>query len=73
MNIVKINDLLGQVRVKLESLDPNVTEEGLQHMSSVDPKSIPTANSRVKDLIGKLTSGRSKANEVRATGSKKQK
>jgi hypothetical protein len=73
LNITKINDLLGQVRVKLESLDPNVQDENIKVATSADPKALPTAHKRTADLLSKLTKGRSKANQVRAYGTKPQK
>ena len=71
MNISKVNDLLGQVRVKLESLDCGATEEGIQEMPVGGGKSISAANGRLNHLMGKLTANRGKANKVVSTGSKK--
>jgi hypothetical protein len=71
MNISKVNDLLGQVRVRLESLDPNNQEENIHQMTSADPKSIGAANSKLTHLMAKLTAGRSKSTKVRATGTSK--
>lgn len=71
MNVSKINGLLGQVRIRLESLDPNAAEEGIEHMSPGSSKSIKGANDRVGFLMSKLTTGRNKANKVRATGTSK--
>jgi hypothetical protein len=68
MDISKVNDLLGQVRVRLESLDPNNTDENIQTMNSVDPKSLSTANSKLANLISKLSPG---GRKPRATGSGK--
>lgn len=71
MDISKVNGLLGQVRVRLESLDPSNTDEQIQTMNSVDPKSLGAANSKLTSLMAKLTAGRSKATKVRATGTSK--
>lgn len=59
MNITKINDLLGQVRVKLESLDPDSQEEGLQTMNgnASHGKAVSMANARVAHLVAKAQAG----------------
>lgn len=68
MNISRVNDLLGQVRMRLESLDAESMDEGIQQMDADDPRSVPSANKRVAHLMSKLTTGRSKSNRVVATG-----
>jgi len=73
MDISRVNDLLGQVRVKLESLDPANTEEGIETMSPASGGSVSAANGRLAHLMAKLTTGRSDKNKVRATGSSKRK
>lgn len=68
MDISKVNDLLGQVRVRLESLDPNNTDEQIQTMTSADPKSLSTANGKLANLIAKLSPG---GRKPKATGTRK--
>lgn len=59
MNITKINDLLGQVRVKLESLDPAAQEEGMQTINgnASHGKAVSMANARVANLVAKAQKG----------------
>lgn len=69
MDISRVNDLLGQVRIKLESLDP--ANEGIETMSAANGSSVSAANGRLAHLMAKLTTGRSDKNKVRATGTSK--
>ena len=73
MNITKINDLLGQVRVKLESLDPNAQEEGMQTINgnASHGKAVSMANARVANLVSKAQAGNKY--HPKATGTKKRK
>jgi hypothetical protein len=73
MDISRVNDLLGQVRLKLESLDPANTEEGIETMSPSSGGSVSTANAKLAHLMAKLTTGRSDKNKVKATGASKRK
>jgi hypothetical protein len=73
MDISRVNDLLGQVRIKLESLDPENTEEGIETMSPASGGSVSAANGRLAHLMAKLTTGRSDKNKVKATGAGKRK
>lgn len=59
MNIQKINDLLGQVRVKLESLDPQAQDEALVTINgnASHGKAVAMANSRVANLVSKAQAG----------------
>lgn len=59
MNITKINDLLGQVRIKLESLDPNSQEEALVTINgnAGHGKAVSQANKRVAHLVSKAQAG----------------
>ena len=68
MDISKVNDLLGQVRVKLESLDPN--NEGIEVISNTSGGSVATANGKMANLIAKLAPGDRKP---KATGTSKRK
>ena len=69
MNISKVNGLLEQIRVRLDSS----TDEGIQQMTAADGKSIGAANKKLTGLMAKLTTGRSKSNKVHATGTSKRK
>lgn len=68
MDISKVNDLLGQVRVKLESLDPN--NEGIEVIGNKSGGSVSTANGKMANLIAKLAPGDRKP---KATGTSKRK
>lgn len=68
MDISKVNDLLGQVRVKLESLDPN--NEGIEVINAATPGSVSTANGKMANLIAKLAPG---GRKPKATGTSKHK
>ena len=68
MDISKVNDLLGQVRVKLESLDPNHAEEGMEVIGNTSGGSVSTANGKLASLISKLAPG---GHKVKATGTNK--
>lgn len=70
MDISKVNDLLGQVRVKLESLDPNHAEEGIEVIGNKSGGSVATANGKMASLIAKLAPGDRKP---KATGTSKRK
>jgi len=65
MDISKVNDLLGQVRVKLESLDPN--NEGIEVIGNKSGGSVSTANGKMANLIAKL------ARKPKVTGTNKRK
>jgi hypothetical protein len=73
MDISRVNDLLGQVRIKLESLDPTQADEGIETMSADSAGSVGVANGKLAHLMAKLTTGRSGTNRVRATGTSKRK
>lgn len=73
MDISKVNDLLGQVRLRLESLDPARADEGIETMSPDTPGSVSAANGKLASLMAKLTANRSDKNKVRATGTSKRK
>lgn len=74
MDINRVNNLLGRVQVKLESLDPANLEEMAELEMQVgagydtDSSTIAVAQKRLQHLLDKLSSGRSDANRVRATG-----
>lgn len=68
MDISKVNDLLGQVRIKLESLDPN--NEGIEVIGNTSGGSVSTANGKLANLIAKLSPGDRKP---KATGTSKRK
>lgn len=77
MDIGYVNNLLDQMKVKLESLDPANLEEGmgeiqnqLQGASASDPGAIGSAKKRLDHLLAKLGANRSDANKVKAYGSK---
>jgi hypothetical protein len=74
MNIGHINGLLGNVKVKLESLHPANRQqiaEAQKKPSEHDPKRMRAAKSRLEKLYSKLTTGRSDATKVKATGAKR--
>jgi hypothetical protein len=73
MDISKVNDLLGQVRLKLESLEPGSAEEGIETMSTASGGSVSAANGRLAHLMAKLGANRSDANKVKAAGAGKRK
>ena len=74
MDINRVNSLLGQVRVKLESLDPANLEEMAELEMQVpdgydmDDDVVATAKGRLQHLLDKLGANRSDSNRVRATG-----
>jgi hypothetical protein len=70
MDISKVNDLLGQVRVKLESLDPNAAEEGIEVIGNKSGGSVSKANGKMAHLIAKLAPG---GRAPKATGTSKRK
>lgn len=70
MDISRVNDLLGQVRIKLESLDPDHTEEGIEVIGSTSGGSVSAANGKLANLIAKLSPG---DNKPKATGTSKRK
>jgi len=74
MDINKVNNLLGRVRVKLESLDPsNLNEMEMQVSANYDSDtgSVNAAKKKLQDLLDKLSANRSDSNRVRATGTKR--
>lgn len=73
MNIPHINGLLGNVKVKLEALDPAKRQiaEAQKKPSEHDPKRMRAAKSRLEKLYAKLTTGRDESNKVKATGAKR--
>jgi hypothetical protein len=75
MDINRVNGLLGQVRVKLESLDPANLEEAELEMQvgagyDTDGSTVEVAKKRLQHLLDKLSNGRSDSNRVRATGTR---
>ena len=74
MDINRVNNLLGQVRVKLESLDPANLEEMAELEMQVgdgydtDGETVDIAKGRLQHLLDKLSANRSDSNRVRATG-----
>jgi len=74
MDINRVNNLLGRVRVKLESLDPSNLEEMAELEMQVgdgydtDGGTIAVAQKRLQHLLDKLSNGRSDSNRIRATG-----
>jgi hypothetical protein len=77
MDIGRVNNLLDQVRVKLESLDPASLEESMGEIqnqldgdSAPDDGSVGTAKKRLGHLLAKLGANRSDSNKVKAYGSK---
>ena len=76
MDIGYLNNLLGQVRVKLESLDPTVEELEMQQSDLSDSENdegrLASARKRMDHLLAKLGANRSDSNRVKAhgTGSK---
>lgn len=76
MDIGYVNNLLGQVRVKLESLDPSMTEEDLE-MQQADPSDsanddarLGSAKARLNHLLAKLGANRSDSNRVKSYGTR---
>lgn len=65
MQIVEVNNILRQVKAKLESLAEGM--KPLQH----NPSKMSGAKKRLANLYGKLTKGRSDSNQVQATGAKR--
>jgi hypothetical protein len=74
MDINRVNNLLGQVRVKLESLDPAnlemLGEEDLEPTAGyeMNGSALSAARKKLQDLMDKLSANRSDSNRVRATG-----
>lgn len=74
MDINRVNGLLGQVKVKLESLDLANLEEMAELEMQVgdgydtDGSTVDVAKGRLQNLLDKLSKGRSDSNRVRATG-----
>lgn len=66
MNINRVNNLLEEVRARLQSLD-----EGIERMDPESHGSISSANDRVGALLAKLTHGRSKHNMIHAAGTRR--
>ena len=77
MDINRVNNLLGQVRYKLESLDPSnldaLDEEDLEPTAGydMDGKVLSKAKQKLQNLFDKLSANRSDSNRVRATGTGK--
>ena len=70
MQIVEVNNILRQVKAKLESLDPARLAEGMKPLQH-NPSKMSGAKKRLANLYGKLTKGRSDATQVQATGAKR--
>lgn len=70
MYIVEVNDILRKVKARLESLDPARLAEEMKPLQHNDAK-MSGAKKRLANLYGKLTKGRSEANQVQATGAKR--
>jgi len=74
MDIGYLNGLLGQVRVKLESLDPTLEDLEMQQMdlsdSECDDARLGTAKARLNHLLAKLGANRSDSNRVKSYGTK---
>lgn len=76
MDINRVNNLLGRVQMKLESLDPDNLEEMAELEMQVgdgydtDSSTIAVAQKRLQHLLDKLSSGRSDSNRVQATGTR---
>lgn len=73
MNLQHINGLLSSAKVKLEALDPanRQISEAQKKAEEHDGKRLSAAKSRLEKLYAKLTAGRSEANTIKATGSKR--
>lgn len=74
MDIGHVNNLLGEVKVRLEYLDPSVEDVEMQQMDPSDSENqgarMSAAKKRLAHLLAKLGANRSDANRVRATGTK---
>lgn len=70
MNLAKVNSILEEMKLRLESLHPNKIEE-MRANSVHSGKKMSAAKKRLAKLYQKLTAGRSEANKVVATGAKR--
>lgn len=70
MQIVEVNNILRQVKAKLESLDPSKLAEAMKPLQH-NPSKMAGAKRRLGNLYQKLTKGRSDATTVQATGAKR--
>ena len=73
MDISYVNNLLGQVKVKLESLNPNFDENLEMQQTDLsdsenDEARLSAAKQRLSNLLGKLGSNRSDSNRVKSYG-----
>ena len=68
MDIGHVNNLLGEVGARLESLDPHAEE--IETMKPGSDGSVSAAKAKLADLMAKLGANRSKANKVNAYGTK---
>lgn len=70
MKLSKVNDLLVNMKAKLESIDLKAMAE--QKMASEQhPKKLAGAKKRLAGLYQKLTKGRDASNQIVATGAKR--
>ena len=74
MDIGYLNGLLGQVRMKLESLDPQYEDLEMQQPDLSDEDNeearLSAAKARLNHLLAKLGANRSDSNRVKAYGTK---
>ena len=73
MDISYVNNLLGQVKVKLESLHPDFNEDMEMQQADLsdsenDDARLGAAKKRLSNLLGKLSSNRSDSNRVKSYG-----
>jgi hypothetical protein len=73
MNLSHINNLLGVVKAKLESLDPakQTLAEAQKKPEEHSANRMSAARKRMKKLYDKNTAGRSDATRVKGTGAKR--
>ena len=68
MKLVEINNVLSQVRAKLESLDPRRVDEAQKKPSEHQPDRMAAAKKRLQALYSKNTKGRSDVTKVKGSG-----
>ena len=74
MDIAYVNNLLGEVRERLEYLDPRVEDVEMQQPDLSDSGNqearLSAAKKRLAHLLAKLAANRSDANRVRSYGTR---
>jgi len=70
MDISRVNGLLDQVRVRLESLDEDTMELQVGADYENNPDRLAVAKGRLDHLMQKLRAGRENSNQIQAYGTR---